>query len=101
MVYCIDSMNLNYNHLSATGGNQIFSCTFSTQQCIIFKRLYQIFIVEHHWKEEIRSFPLVTQVNPPLLSNLKRRSTIIARHVSENVRLESILYLRLVLIDQC
>ena len=41
----------------------------------------------------------VIHANLPLVSNLKGRATIIAQHVSEKVRSESI-YLRLVLINQ-
>ena len=52
-------------------------------------------------KRRFLAFQLcVTRANLSPVSKLKGRATIVARHVSEKVRSESILYLRLVLIDQ-
>ena len=100
MVYSIDSMHLNNGHMYPTQFMQMFSSASCVQQLIIPEWLNQIYIVAHHWKEEILSFPTMrTQANLSLVSNLKGRATIVARHVSEKVRSESILYLRLVLIE--
>ena len=60
MVYSIDSMHVNYNgHMYPTQLVQIFSSVSCVQQLIIHERLNQIYIVAHHWKEEILSFPTI------------------------------------------
>ena len=101
MVYGIDSTHLNNGHMYPTQLMQILSSDSCVQQLIIPERLYQIYIVAHHWKEEIFSFSTMCQSsNLSLVSNLKGQATIVTRHVSEKVRSESILYLQLVLIDQ-
>ena len=69
---------------------QIFGSASCVQQLIIPERLNQIYIVAHRWKEEILSFP----ANLSLVSNLKGRATMVARHASEKLRSESILYLQ-------
>ena len=84
-----------------TSTAQIFSSASCVQQLIISERLNQIYTVAHPWKEEILSFPMMYHTrNLSLESNFKGRATIVARHVSEKVRSESILYLRSVLINQ-
>ena len=56
MVYIIDSMHLNYGHMSPTQFIQIFSSASCVQQRIIPERLNQIYIAAPHQKEEICSF---------------------------------------------
>ena len=81
---------------------QIFNSASCVQQFIFPERIYQIYIGAHRWKEEILSFQRgVTHANLSPVSNFKGRAMIVAQHVSEKVHSESILYLRLVLIDQC
>ena len=58
MVYSIDSMHLNYDHMYPMQFMQIFSSNFGVQQPITPERLNQINIVER-WKEEILSFPSI------------------------------------------
>ena len=57
MVYSIDSTHLNNGHMYPTQLVQIFSSASCVQKLIIPERLNQIYIVAHHWKEEIFSFP--------------------------------------------
>ena len=101
MVYSIDSVHLDYARMSPTQFIQIFSSASSVQQGIIPERLNQIYIVPHRWKEEILSFLTMYHTSErSLISNFRGRATIVAQHVSEKGHSESILYLRLVLIDQ-
>ena len=93
------NLKLSNGHIHPTQLKQIFGSISCVQQLIIPERLNQIYIVAHRWKEEIFSFPTIChslQANLSPASNLKGRATIVARHVSS----VSILYLRLVLIDQ-
>ena len=57
MVYSIDSVHLNTGHMYPTQFMQIFGSASCVQQLIIPELLNQIYIVAHHWKEEILSFP--------------------------------------------
>ena len=87
MVYSIDSMHLNNGHMYPMQFMQIFGSAFCVQQLIIPERLNQIYIVG---KRRFLAFQrCVIQANLSLESNL-----------SEKVWSESILYLRLVLINQ-
>ena len=63
MVYSIDSMHLNYDHMSTTQFISIFTSASCVQQQIIPKMPKQIYIVAHHWKEEILSFPTVCHIS--------------------------------------
>ena len=95
MVYSIDSMHLNNGHMYPTQFMQIFGSAFCVQQLIIPARLNQIYIVAHRWKEEIISFPTMCHSSKFKGSSYDRSSTC-----ERKMRSESILYLRLVLIDQ-
>ena len=91
MVYSIDSVHLNNGHMYPMQFMQIFGSASCVQQPIIPERLNQIYIVAHHLKEGILRFPTMCHsTNLSHVSNLK----------SEKVWSESILYLRLVLINQ-
>ena len=83
---------------------QIFGSASCVQQLIIPEWLNQIYIVAHRWKEEILSFPTMCHTSKSVtrikFKAIKGQAMIVARHVSEKVRSESILYLRLVLIGQ-
>ena len=59
MDYRIDSMHLNYGHMSPTQFIQIFSSASCVQQRITPERLNQIYIEAHRWKEEILGFPMM------------------------------------------
>ena len=59
MVYSIDSMHLNYDHMYPTQFMQIFSSAFGVQQSITPEQLNQINLVAYRWKEEILSFPMM------------------------------------------
>ena len=86
MVYSIDSMHLNYGHMSTTQFIQIFSSASSVQQCIIPEQLNQIYIAAHRWEEEILRFPMMyQQANLSLISNFKVQAIILARPVSEKL----------------
>ena len=95
MVYSIDSVHLNNGHMYPMQFMQIFGSASCVQQLIIPQRLNQIYVVAHRWKEEILSFPAMCHSSKSVtcITNLKGQATIVARHVSEKVRLESILYL--------
>ena len=99
MVYSIDSMHLNNGHMYPTQFMQIFSSASCVQQLIIPERLNQIYVVAHRWKEEILSFPTMCH-SCKSVTCIKFKGSIVARHVSEKVQSESILYLRLVLMNQ-
>ena len=76
---------------------QIFGSAFCVQQLIIPERLNQIYIVAHRWKEEILSFPMMCHSSKSVTCikfKLKGRTTMVARHASEKLRSESILYLQ-------
>ena len=89
MVYSIDYTH--NGHMYPTQLMQIFSSASCVQQLIIPERLNQIYIVAHRWKEKILSFPTMCHsINLSPVSNLKGQATIIARHVSEKVRSESL-----------
>ena len=91
MVYSNDYVHLNTGHMYPTQFMQIFGSASCVQQLIIPERLNQIYIVAHRWKEEILSFPS----NSVTCIKFKGSSyELVARHVSEKVRSESILYLR-------
>ena len=94
-------MHLNNGHMYPMQFMQIFGSASCVQQLILPERLNQINIVAHRWKEEILSFPEMCHSSKSVTCiKFKGLATIVARHVSEKVRSESILYLRLVLINQ-
>ena len=74
--------------------------TSCVQQLIIPERLNQIYIVAYRWKGKILSFATMCHSSKSIVSNLKGQATIVAQRVSEKVLSESILYLRLALINQ-
>ena len=62
MVYSIDSMHLNHDHIQfPTQFMQTFSGAFGVQQPITPERLNQINIVAYRWKETILIFPMMRQ----------------------------------------
>ena len=63
MVCSIDSMHLNYGHMSTMQFIQIFSSASSVQQPIIPEQLNQIYIAVHRWEEEILRFPMMYQTS--------------------------------------
>ena len=86
MDYRIDSMHLNYGHMSPTQFNQIFSSSSCVQQRITPERLNQIYIEAHRWKEEILGFPMMCHARKSarlLVSNFKSRAPIVARPLSK------------------
>ena len=100
MVYSIDSVHLNNGHMCLMQFMQIFGSASCVQQLIIPKQLNQIYIVALRWKEKIPSFPTMCHSSKSATCIKFKGSSYVARHVSEKVRSDSILYLRLVLINQ-
>ena len=94
MVYSINSMHLNYGS-RLLGSTQIFSSASCVQQYIIPERLNQIYIAAHSWKEKILSFPMMYHTSKSVTCIKFKGSSY-----DKKVCSESILYLRLVLMNQ-
>ena len=77
MVYSIDSIHLNYDHMYPMQLMQIFSSTSSVPQHITPEQLNQINIVAHRWKQEILSFPIIFHSSKSV-TNFKGRNMIVA-----------------------